>query len=423
MRFEVESKWSEFINGRNYIVVDARVSGDTIERCLVVSHQNGYAAVIFSESGEYRGFPIEGRPTEYSFVVEDGVSNNLLQRSVSISTTRALRSAITREGRDCCDICIYTGDLPQSWERWLAANGYIESASEAENDSETESSESADGFISDHYDADTTYKGIHSYHFHHDCLMNQPTIPFRGHRIGVELEVEFYNEDDRDDFSDIGSNWFYLERDGSLNEFGCEIITIPILPKDAKDVEFWKPLTSYLSTRARSWDTNTCGLHVHIGREILGRTDEQRSETLGRLLYLYHHYVKDTRLNIKIYGREYGYHDHDGKTDVGGAAKTIGGDVFKLKDLSTRIKNASISKSNEGRYFDINIQNDRTIEFRKGRGSLKANRIAMVVEYSERMCIYAKNTPWSQISYDDFVCYLKATASNPDLKAFLDRYY
>ncbi len=423
MRFTEDRTWREFISRKNYIVVDVKATEDTDARCLVCSKYDGYDAVIFSNYHRFRGASCQERPTSESFVITHNVSFDYLRRDGMIAITSLLRNALREDERPCDHIEIYTDDLIQEWRDWLSREGYIGDIPEDENDDVSESSEPTDGFISDHYETDTVYEDIHGYHYHHGCRMNQPTIPFRGHRIGVELEVEFDDANERDDFEEIGSNWFYLERDGSLGEWGCEIITIPLLPKDAKDVEFWRPLTSYLSGKAKSWDTNTCGLHVHIGREILGKNDEQQSETIGRLLYLYHHYIKDTRLNIKIYGRECGYHDHDGKTEIGGAAKTIGSDVFKIKDLSTRIKNEAIRKSNEGRYFDINITNVHTIEFRKGRGSLRANRIAMVVEYSERMCIYAKTTPWPQISYDDFVCYLKATVTNPDLKDFLDRYY
>jgi hypothetical protein len=44
----------------------------------------------------------------------------------------------------------------------------------------------------------------------------------------------------------------------------------------------------------------------------------------------------------------------------------------------------------------------------------------MVVSYCERLCIYAKNTPWQQIGYDDFVSFLRATADNEFLKEIID---
>lgn len=279
-----------------------------------------------------------------------------------------------------------------------------------------------ESFTSDKYTSDTEYVGFHSYHRHHGVSMNMPKNRFSGHRIGIELEVEFMTSSKRTKFCDTPSNWFYRESDGSLGSNGCEIITIPLLPKDAKSIDFWKPLTDYLCSRAQSWDTGRCGLHVHIGREILGVSDEEKSETIGKLLYLYHHFVKDTRMNIKIYGRERGYHDQDGKSLAGSSAKELGSEVLKIKSVKDKVKTAMIAKSSSDRYFDINLRNTYTIEFRKGRGSINPERITMVVDYCERMCLYAKSTPWQQISYEDFVKFLKATIKNEKLLDIVNSY-
>jgi hypothetical protein len=274
-------------------------------------------------------------------------------------------------------------------------------------------------YLSMNYQRDE-YVGMQIWHYHHGQHLNEPICAYRKHRIGVELEVEFNNQDLRDEFINIPSNWFYRETDGSLREnVGCEIITIPLLPKDAKDVDFWSSLTNDLTGKAVSWDTTTCGLHIHIGREILGKDEEQRSETLGKLLFLYHHHLKDTRFNIKMFGRERGYHDRCAKSVAGDAVLTLGKDVLKSKSACKVVKDAMINSSDGNtypgdgnRYFDINLQNTHTIEFRKGRGSINPKRIAAVVEYCELMCIYAKNTPWPQISYEDFIAYLKGTGGD-----------
>ena len=274
-------------------------------------------------------------------------------------------------------------------------------------------------FFSSNYKRRVTYTGLHSYHYHHGEHKNEPTRPFTGHRIGVELEVCFNSEEECNTFVAKPSNWFFRERDSSLDRYGCEIITVPLLPDDAKSVDFWKVVTNDLQGHARSWETNCCGLHVHIGREILGRNEEERSETLGKLLYLYHHCVKDTFLNGRIYGRTTGYHEVDGKTDVGNAVSLLGNEVLGIKGVQDNIKEAMTRRSSRDRYFDINITNSPTIEFRKGKGSINANRIAAVVEYNEKLCLYAKNTPWAQISQMDFVNYLNATAS-VTLKEYMD---
>lgn len=304
---------------------------------------------------------------------------------------------------------------------YLSENGYTntdgqDAAANAHDDGED--IVSTDPMINDKYE-NMTYTGQYSYHYHHGCHLNEPIAPFKGHRIGIELEVEFDNSDDMDEFNSIASNWFYRERDGSLGNYGVEIITIPLLPQDAKDVEMWRSLCERLR-KAKSWDTGRCGLHVHIGREILGKNEDVRQETLGRMLYLYHEFLKQTRLNVKIFGRERGYHDENGQTMESRAAKVLGNGIFKDASVKDKVKQSLIDKGDETRYFDINLQNPATIEFRKGRGSINAKRIAMVIEWCEIICKYSRQTPWSQIGYEDFVNYAKIVAKDENLKAYLD---
>lgn len=320
----------------------------------------------------------------------------------------------------------FGGDIGMTALSCLQRNGYLSSrvnataddAIEAGAENETDDSISQDPMINDKYE-NMTYTGQHYYHYHHGCHLNAPMVRFNGHRIGIELEVEFDNSEDRDEFNSIASNWFYRERDGSLGNYGVEIITIPLLPQDAKDEEMWRSLCERLR-KARSWDTGRCGLHVHIGREILGKNEDVRQETLGRMLYLYHEFLKQTRLNVKIFGRERGYHDENGQTMESRAAKVLGNGIFKDASVKDRVKQSLIDKGDETRYFDINLQNPATIEFRKGRGSINAKRIAMVIEWCEIICKYSRQTPWSQIGYEDFVNYAKIVAKGETLKAYLN---
>lgn len=267
-------------------------------------------------------------------------------------------------------------------------------------------------FFNDKYERSVTYKGVHGYHHHHGVTPNAPKKAVRGHKIGVELEVEFKTRDGKTRWSDIAkSNWFYCERDGSLNDNGVEIITVPMNPKDIKARATWESLIGYLYDKAKSWDSPRCGLHVHIGREILGSNPEQQSETIGKLLYLYHHFVNGTPMNTRIFGRDRAYNEKDGKTREGDAVATLGSGVLKLNEVKNTLKKGLIDKSSSDRYFDINLQNSNTIEFRKGRGSIKASRIIMVIEYCEMMCKYAKSAKWEEINKDAFVSYVVSNIS------------
>lgn len=277
-------------------------------------------------------------------------------------------------------------------------------------------------FFNDGYQKSIIYKGIHGYHHHHGVTQNAPKSEQRGHKIGVELEIEFNRSSLKNEFGDkVKSNWFYCERDGSLQDStGVEIITVPMNPKDIKNRTTWEQLIGYLANKAKSWDSPRCGLHVHIGREILGSNPEQQSETIGKLLYLYHQFLNGTSMNTKIFGRERAYNEKDGKTKEGEAVKTLGSGVLKLKEVKDTLKKSMIDKSSSDRYFDINLMNTHTIEFRKGRGSIKTSRIIMVIEYCEMMCKYAKSAKWEEISRENFVSYIvdKVSKDSPLYRFF-----
>lgn len=275
-------------------------------------------------------------------------------------------------------------------------------------------------YISDRYTKNNLYNGLHGYHDHHYGHTNNESK--RGtskYLVGIELEVEFSDEDTREDFTEKDSNWFFCESDGSLGENGCEIITIPLNPQDATDVEFWNPLTESIKDYAYSWSTGRCGLHVHVSRTILGSTTDLQTENLGKLLYLYHHHLKDTRVNVAIYGRSRGYNEHDGKTKYGDAVATIGKEILKTKKIKDKLSDEMREQSRTDRYFDINILNEKTIEFRKGRGSINSHRIVSVIEWCTLMCEYVKITPWQQIDYQDFISWVKIAAKGEKLRNFI----
>jgi thioredoxin-related protein len=77
------------------------------------------------------------------------------------------------------------------------------------------------------------------------------------------------------------------------------------------------------------------------------------------------------------------------------------------------VKAKMIEKSSRDRYFDINLQNSDTIEFRKGKGSIKPERLAMVVAWSELMCLYCRETKWEDLSFDSFRSYVRDSALTP----------
>lgn len=266
-----------------------------------------------------------------------------------------------------------------------------------------------ESLMSPRYESERTWRGMHSYHDSHCGVFSNDPIKAnrKPYRIGVELEVAAKNRGKYAKLTKLKSNWLTMESDASLPDGGVEIITIPLSPKDAKDPEMWRDMVTKVSSLADSWNKSSCGLHVHIGREILGEDAEKASATIGKLLYLYHHFLNGTSLNTKIYGRLHAYHEQNGRTAEGDAVKTLGSAVLKNKEIIKRLDSSLKEKSASSRYFDINLENTKTIEFRKGKGSINADRIVSVITYSEMMIEYAKVRSWERISYDDFVGYVR----------------
>ena len=155
------------------------------------------------------------------------------------------------------------------------------------------------------------YSGMHSYHHSHSVTMNTPIKEMKpnAYRIGVELEIEATSPSNRDKINKIRTNWFFQESDSSLGRQGIELVTIPLLPKDAMSVDTWAPLVDYLKPLARSYDCSSCGLHIHIGREALGKDETEKQATLGKLLFLYYEHLKPMEWNTKIYGRRSTYNE------------------------------------------------------------------------------------------------------------------
>lgn len=264
-------------------------------------------------------------------------------------------------------------------------------------------------FIASNYAEHSIYEGKHSYHHSHDLDLFDNTYKGKDtsdYRVGIELEVECTSKENYYDVTEgFKSNVMLMERDGSLGDYGIEFISIPLMPSDARSEVFWRPLVGILEPRAESWNKSTTGLHVHVGREAFGLTDEERDETLFKLVYLYYGCdLKESRRNIKVFGRDKIYDDENPSLGLVKASATLGGEVFKSPEIKTKVKEDAKALG-FSRYVDINITNSATIEFRKGKGSINERRIAGVVDWCLMMVDYARTTPLEEISRDGFIDY------------------
>lgn len=210
--------------------------------------------------------------------------------------------------------------------------------------------------------------------------------------LGFELEVE--SSDGRRKGAEyiigkMGSH-AYLKEDGSLND-GFEIVTHPHTLSEYQSNFDWTGLRGLSRQGFRSWDTDNCGLHIHVSRtafgEVLRSKDVVKSQAheLRFIKLIYDNERQITRLA----GRESEYAKFNDKGK-----------------LANRVKYGHQSE----RWEAVNSQNTETLEVRVFKGSLRAARVLSAielvhasVEYTRDLKITGNNNALKWINFVRFV--------------------
>ena len=221
------------------------------------------------------------------------------------------------------------------------------------------------------YNTYCSTKSIRDYYF-------KPAPIFYGEGaryFGMELEVDEAGEDDdsAERVMNIGNRdkcHIYCKHDGSLDD-GFEIVSHPMTLDYHKNEMPWESvLRKVRSLGYTSHQANTCGLHIHVNRNSLGKTYDEQEACIARILYFFEKHWEEllkfsrrTNRQLERWAARYGYKD-------------------KPKDILDHAKGGV----NNGRYSCINLQNADTIEFRMFRGTLKYNTIIATLQLVNRVC-------------------------------------
>jgi hypothetical protein len=208
--------------------------------------------------------------------------------------------------------------------------------------------------------------------------------------LGIELEVELKNGNSSEAtttaLEGFGESNIYLKSDGSLNN-GFEIVTHPMSLLYYQNSMNWSTLDRLKELGIRSWNTGTCGLHVHISRTAFDNSYPFSDSHLIRFTkFIY----DNQRMVERIAGRtsnHYSSFNEKGKI------------VKKIKE-----------NQNADRYVAVNTTNEFTVEVRVFKGSLRKERVLSaiefchaVVEYTRDLKIVPKKAPFS---WSRFVTYV-----------------
>jgi hypothetical protein len=156
--------------------------------------------------------------------------------------------------------------------------------------------------------------------------------------IGIELEIQgsninnlvLFNKEVKKQYSD----YFYLKADGSLNEYGVEIVSYPMTCNYIEHNDIWKKLFKTIQKHNMN-NTENCGLHFHLDKTYF--TDD----------------------NIKVI-------DYIVNTFYEKIMDLTGRDEYELRDYAA----LQFKKENEwgtriyNRYSAVNLENENTIELR-----------------------------------------------------------
>lgn len=259
-------------------------------------------------------------------------------------------------------------------------------------------------------DDDREHEHIGSYHSSKRRLGHIPSsFDQRSPRVllGLELEMECKHEDyDKDSraghlLDAIGSyrgqTYALCEEDGSLDD-GFEMVTgYTGLDVHKDQLQFFKHHFKGMA----SHNTDTCGLHVHICKSNM-------STLHGAKMVFFINDTNNYQLIKAVARRDASY----------GKIKDKKSDTSWLKDVvrHKKDKHSQLRGLNSDRYEALNFNNDKTIEFRLFKGSLKYETIMACLEFTYATWHFCKDAGIDQLTTDQFIQFICMPQNKSDTR-------
>ena len=204
--------------------------------------------------------------------------------------------------------------------------------------------------------------------------------------MGFELEMELNNTPHYAQavslVSELEANDVcYLKSDGSINGLGFELVTHPhTLGAYENASDLWDYIERLRTEfNARSWDTDSCGLHVHVSRSAF----KSGAHTHRFLALVY----RNPREMMKLAGRKnsrFARFDDVYKPDEWGVPQ------FNLRDKVHGGRGTE-------RYSAVNTNNDYTLELRFFRGNMKREGVMAALELCHAAVEYTRDLSVSDV--------------------------
>ena len=236
--------------------------------------------------------------------------------------------------------------------------------------------------------------------------------------LGLELEMEISEGYDRHDkarellgalgyHTEAGAQYALCEQDGSL-DCGFEMVTgYTGLDVHAHQLAFFKQRFA----GAKSHNTRTCGLHVHVckagmsllhaSKLVLFINDEKNHDlikTIARRTESSYSVFKDKSVD---------------KSWIKDAVRTAHPETRATQpdDNERDYRNGSRKRNalrnlNSSRYEALNFNNEKTVEFRLFKGTLKYSTLMACLEFAFISWFFARDTSQTQLTTANFLQYI-----------------
>ena len=221
--------------------------------------------------------------------------------------------------------------------------------------------------------------------------------------FGLELEMEIRSGNISESAQHIQNKVggiIYLKQDSSIGRQGYdgfELVSHPI------SFGYWTTQMSNLwqgldylreNYEARSWDTDTCGIHIHISRA--GFKSGAHTHRWLTLIY------KNAPEMMKFAGRKSDYAKFN--------------DVWQYDEYDRpyfSVKHKLDRRSHTERYSAVNTQNEHTLELRFFRGTTKSSGVLSAIELAHASVEYTRDMTLADVKlgmlkWDWFYDYVEA---------------
>ena len=212
--------------------------------------------------------------------------------------------------------------------------------------------------------------------------------------FGIELEIENKNGDIGDVIDNL-PDFVYAKADGSLDD-GLEIVSHPTTWSWLKENrEKWDEILKLRDAGFLSYQTSTCGMHVHLSRKAFGALH----------LYKFLKLFFENRDFVLLVSRR-----KIKSLNQWASLETDENLVYKVKKGNDHTK----------RYTAINLENSTTVEIRIFRGTLSLVGFWRNLEFCKAAYDYTKNESTKDISAYNFCAFIRSNQKEyPDLFDFI----